>query len=51
MPIFNKLVRDHIPQVIQSSGKEYRTHILNEKEYEKELLIKLREEVEEYFSV
>lgn len=50
MPIFNKLVRDRIPQVIQSSGKECRTTILNDKEYGKELVIKLTEEVEEYFS-
>lgn len=50
MPVYNKLVRDLIPQVIQSTGKECRTRILDEEEYKKELVIKLREESEEYFS-
>jgi len=50
MPVYNKLVRDLIPQVIKSTGKECRTRILNEEEYKKELVIKLKEESEEYFS-
>ena len=50
MPVYNKLVRDLIPQVIESTGKEYRTRILDEAEYKKELIIKLKEESEEYFS-
>ncbi|MUG70585.1 nucleoside triphosphate pyrophosphohydrolase [Paenibacillus validus] len=50
MPVYNKLVRDLIPQVIQSTGKECRTRILDEEEYKKELVIKLKEESEEYFS-
>ncbi len=50
MPVYNKLVRDLIPQVIKSSGKECRTRILEEEEYIKELIIKLREESEEYFA-
>lgn len=50
MPVYNKLVRDRIPQVIQSSGKECRTCILNEEEYVEELVKKLKEEVEEYFA-
>ena len=50
MPVYNKLVRDLIPQVIKSTGKECRTRILDEEEYEKELVIKLKEESEEYFS-
>lgn len=36
MPVYNKLVRDRIPQVIRSSGKECRTRILNEEEYVEE---------------
>lgn len=50
MPVYNKLVRDLIPQVIQSAGKEYQMRILGEEEYKKELIIKLKEESEEYFS-
>ncbi|WP_435923434.1 nucleoside triphosphate pyrophosphohydrolase [Paenibacillus sp. DYY-L-2] len=50
MPVYNKLVRDLIPQVIQDSGKECNTRILDEDEYKKELLIKLKEESEEYFA-
>lgn len=50
MPVYNKLVRDLIPQIIQSSGKECRTRILDEEEYTKELVIKLKEESEEYFT-
>ncbi|KOR87820.1 nucleoside triphosphate pyrophosphohydrolase [Paenibacillus solani] len=50
MPVHNKLVRDLIPQVIESTGKEFRTRILDEEEYKKELIIKLKEESEEYFA-
>lgn len=50
MPVYNKLVRDLIPQVIKSTGKGCRTRILDEDEYKKELVIKLKEESEEYYS-
>ncbi|MFK4166212.1 hypothetical protein ACI2LM_08120 [Paenibacillus lautus] len=50
MPVYNKLVRDLIPQVIESTGKEFRIRILDEEEYKKELIIKLKEESEEYFT-
>lgn len=50
MPIYNKLVRDRIPEVIESTGKACRSRILNEKEYHTELVVKLREESEEYFA-
>lgn len=49
MPIYNKLVRDKIPQVIETSGRRCRTRILSDEEYRKELDKKLREEIEEYF--
>lgn len=48
MPVYNKLVRDKIPQVIESNGKSFRTRILKEVEYRQELDVKLREESEEY---
>jgi predicted house-cleaning noncanonical NTP pyrophosphatase (MazG superfamily) len=50
MPVYNKLVRDLIPQVIESTGKEFSTRILDEEEYTKELVVKLKEESEEYFA-
>lgn len=50
MPVYNKLVRDLIPQVIKSKGKVCRTRILDEEEYKRELIIKLKEESNEYFS-
>lgn len=50
MPVYNKLVRDLIPQVIASTGKDCRTRILEESEYAVELRNKLKEEMEEYLS-
>ncbi len=48
MPIYNKLVRDMIPEIIKSSGKVAHTHILSEDEYITELDKKLGEEFAEY---
>lgn len=42
--IHNKLVRDHIPAIIQNSGKSCCTHILNDSQYIHELKKKLCEE-------
>lgn len=50
MPTYNKLVRDKIPQVIEATGKGYRTRILEETEYKVELNTKLQEELTEYLS-
>ncbi|MFC4304391.1 nucleoside triphosphate pyrophosphohydrolase [Cohnella boryungensis] len=50
MPIYNKLVRELIPQVINATGKDCRTRILDEEEYTSELIIKLKEESGEYFA-
>lgn len=50
MPTYNKLVRDKIPHIITSSGKECRTSILDPEEYKQELRTKLQEESEEYMS-
>ena len=46
--IYNKLVRDRIPEVIESSGKKYISHIASEVEYKEELLKKVYEELEEF---
>lgn len=48
MPIHNKLVRDRIPEIIEKSGKNFSTKILNSEEYIKELKKKGFEELEEY---
>ena len=33
MPIYNKLVRDRIPEIIENNGKTFTTRILDKKEY------------------
>ena len=49
MPVYNKLVRDKIPEIIESSGKKAITTVLsNEEEYLTELDRKLNEECAEY---
>ncbi|MEQ6389227.1 nucleoside triphosphate pyrophosphohydrolase [Bacillaceae bacterium S4-13-58] len=48
MPTYNKLVRDLIPQIIEKSGKQYTTTILDNKEYITALQAKLHEELQEY---
>lgn len=50
MPIYNKLVRDFIPEVIERDGKNYSTKILNDAEYIEELKKKSLEELNEYFA-
>jgi predicted house-cleaning noncanonical NTP pyrophosphatase (MazG superfamily) len=48
MPIYNKLVRDRIPEVITRNGKKCSTRILDNEEYMEELKKKSFEELEEY---
>ncbi len=48
MKIYNKLVRDKIPQIIQSNGQSCKTRVLDNKEYLEQLNIKLKEELDEY---
>ena len=48
MPIYNKLVRDKIPQIIENTGKKFFTEILNDEDYIKYLKEKSYEELDEY---
>ena len=48
MTTYNKLVRDLIPEIIRSQGKEPVIRIANAEEYEAKLRAKLGEEVAEY---
>ena len=48
MKIFNKLVRDKIPQVCEKNNQTCKTRILNDNEYLQELNKKMQEELKEY---
>lgn len=48
MKVYNKLVRDKIPEIIEADGKTCKTRILSDKEYIDSLEAKLNEEVAEY---
>ncbi|TYR72596.1 nucleoside triphosphate pyrophosphohydrolase [Rossellomorea vietnamensis] len=48
MPVYNKLVRNRIPEIIESNGKRFSTRILSDEEYITELENKSFEELEEY---
>lgn len=49
MPIFNKLVRDKIPEIIESNGERAFTRFLNDEEYLAALIEKISEEQKELF--
>ena len=48
MPIYNKLVRNKIPEIIMKSGKTAHCRVLDNNEYITELDRKLNEECAEY---
>lgn len=47
MPKYNKLVRDKIPEIIESNGEKPIIRVLNDAEYNEELIKKLNEEYHE----
>lgn len=48
MKVYNKLVRDHIPDIIKKDGMLPSTKILSDEEYKEELQKKAQEELSEY---
>lgn len=48
MKVFNKLIRDKIPEIIEKDNRRAITKVLDNEEYVKELNAKLQEEVKEY---
>ncbi len=48
MKIYNKLVRDNIPEIIEASGSTCETALLSQGDYLKMLEAKLDEELAEY---
>ena len=50
MPVYNKLVRDRIPEIIEATGRSLTSRMLSNDEYKLELKKKLSEEVEEYLN-
>ena len=45
--IYNKLIRDKIPEIIEKDGVSYKTRVLKQGEYKRELLKKIVEESQE----
>lgn len=48
MPVYNKLIRDRIPEIIEKTGKRFFISVLSDNEYVAELQKKCIEELEEY---
>jgi len=46
--VYNKLVRDKIPEIIEAEGKMAHTRVLNNEQYLEELIKKLGEEYDEF---
>ena len=45
--VYNKLVRDRIPEIIEKDGASFKTSVLNDEDFKTELLKKLIEEAQE----
>ena len=45
--LYNKLIRDRIPEIIEDAGKEYKIHKADDQEYIDKLFLKVEEELAE----
>ncbi|MEI7480271.1 MAG: nucleoside triphosphate pyrophosphohydrolase [bacterium] len=48
MTSYNKLVRDHIPEILDKKGIPHEQRVANPEEYKNELIKKLQEELVEF---
>ncbi|WP_411503403.1 phosphoribosyl-ATP pyrophosphohydrolase [Brevibacillus centrosporus] len=48
MIVYNKLIRDRIPQIMKEKGKEFTIQTLTNEQFERELKNKLGEELQEF---
>jgi len=46
--LYDKLIRDKIPEIIENAGKAYEIHQADEQEYIEKLLLKVEEELAEF---
>jgi len=46
--LYDKLIRDKIPEIIENAGKEYEIHKADQEEYIEKLLLKVEEELTEF---
>jgi predicted house-cleaning noncanonical NTP pyrophosphatase (MazG superfamily) len=46
--LYDKLIRDKIPEIIENAGKEYEIHKADQEEYIEKLLLKVEEELAEF---
>lgn len=49
MKLYNKLIRDRIPEIIEASGRSYEVRVLDSDTYMRMLDEKLNEELQEYY--
>ena len=48
MPVYDKLVRDKIPEIIKEQGKTCEFYVADKEEYGRRLIEKMREEISEF---
>ncbi|MFW6295212.1 MAG: phosphoribosyl-ATP pyrophosphohydrolase [Halanaerobium sp.] len=46
--LYDKLIRDKIPEIIKDAGKDYELHKADDQEYIEKLLLKVEEELKEF---
>lgn len=46
--LYDKLIRDKIPEIIENAGKKYQIHKADDQEYLDKLLLKVEEELAEF---